>query len=683
MAELYLYSQQLAAHKAQQCIAREQLAAMEEAAQHEEDYRQKEADEKLHTLQLELGSNNLQNEQLKLEVLRWRKQCSLMRLKLASAREKVQLHESNLDLLSEREQRLSSDAAGLRGQLASALQQLTDMTAAKAQAQAEAAKFQSQALQADMQLTQMNEELKLLTGRCSNATTHSADVQQRLAAALSEKASLQKQLADSEAREAAAAAETQQLQQSLQALQGELRRCEERLAAQEKAAAAAEAAAAVASAKVEAAADALAMKEQQLVEWRQLAQASKDTASQQLQLSQDKMGLRETRLLDEVAALRQQLAQEKAARAAADSGLTSASAAAAAKAKSLEEQLAQLNQQMTSLQSQLSAAQQQAKQQCERAAALELELEKQQEQETRAAVQAVGSIMQGLVEQEGYLQPAAARAAAGPAAGAAAAKGGGKAAAASKAAASGKAAAARGRPRSAGAAGRPRKAQAKAAAAIAAAAEGESEGPDEPDSGDEVGSQLEEQSPPARRGRPKKAVAPAAVEMAEQASPVQQHKESDRVLQPLDENQQPAQEQPAAVAGKVAVPAAAAAAAAAAPAAPATRPSGVDQAGGSRPSSAAAPAGPPPLRFVPQSTLAPTAALQKPGVMAAAQARVSATDMLKKLSAGLPQGIPGKPGARKRKLLPAAVGGAGGSMDVIPASLLVKPAFQAPKVRKP
>lgn len=45
MAELYLYSQQLAAHKAQQCIAREQLAAMEEAAQHEEDYRQKEADE--------------------------------------------------------------------------------------------------------------------------------------------------------------------------------------------------------------------------------------------------------------------------------------------------------------------------------------------------------------------------------------------------------------------------------------------------------------------------------------------------------------------------------------------------------------------------------------------------------------------------------------------------------------
>jgi chromosome segregation ATPase len=101
--------------------------------------------QKLRGLQLELRSKNLQNEQLKLEVLRWRKQCSLMRLKLASAREKVQLHESNLDLLSQREQRLSSDAASLKGQLASAVQQLTDMTAAKAQVQAESAKFQVRA----------------------------------------------------------------------------------------------------------------------------------------------------------------------------------------------------------------------------------------------------------------------------------------------------------------------------------------------------------------------------------------------------------------------------------------------------------------------------------------------------------------------------------------------------------
>jgi hypothetical protein len=67
-------------------------------------------------------------------------------------------------------------------------------------------------------------------------------------------------------------------------------RCEERLAAQERAAAAAEAAAAVAASKVETAADALKMKEQQLAEWRQLAQASKETASQQLQVSQVRSG---------------------------------------------------------------------------------------------------------------------------------------------------------------------------------------------------------------------------------------------------------------------------------------------------------------------------------------------------------------------------------------------------------
>lgn len=47
--------------------------------------------------------------------------------------------------------------------------------------------------------------------------------------------------------------------------------------------------------------------------------------------------------------------------------------------------------------------------------------------------------------------------------------------------------------------------------------------------------------------------------------------------------------------------------------------------------------------------------------------------------------VPGKPGARKRKLGPLAPAAAGGtaSMDVIPASLLVKPTFQPPKVRKP
>jgi chromosome segregation ATPase len=75
-----------------------------------------------------------------------------------------------------------------------------------------------------MQITQLSEELKLLTGRCSSATAYSTDVQQQLAAALSENGILQKQLADSEAREAEAAAEADRLQQTLQTLQGEMRR---------------------------------------------------------------------------------------------------------------------------------------------------------------------------------------------------------------------------------------------------------------------------------------------------------------------------------------------------------------------------------------------------------------------------------------------------------------------------
>jgi chromosome segregation ATPase len=84
--------------------------------------------------------------------------------------------------------------------------------------------FQGQALQADVQVTQLSEELKLLTGRCSSATAHSTDVQQQLAASLSDNASLQKQLAEREEREANAAAEAEQLQQSLLALQGDMRK---------------------------------------------------------------------------------------------------------------------------------------------------------------------------------------------------------------------------------------------------------------------------------------------------------------------------------------------------------------------------------------------------------------------------------------------------------------------------
>jgi len=60
----------------------------------------------------------------------------------------------------------------------------------------------------------------------------------------------------------------------------------QRLAAEEQARVAAEAAAAKSAAAAEAAADALAVKEQQMAGWRDLEQASKATATQQMQLSQ-------------------------------------------------------------------------------------------------------------------------------------------------------------------------------------------------------------------------------------------------------------------------------------------------------------------------------------------------------------------------------------------------------------
>jgi chromosome segregation ATPase len=94
------------------------------------------------TLQRDLGEAQLQNEQLKLEVLRWRKQSSLLRLKLASAEENVQITERNLQVLAEREQQTSTTISALKSELDAANQQLTAAVAAKAMAQAESAKYQ-------------------------------------------------------------------------------------------------------------------------------------------------------------------------------------------------------------------------------------------------------------------------------------------------------------------------------------------------------------------------------------------------------------------------------------------------------------------------------------------------------------------------------------------------------------
>lgn len=63
-------------------------------------------------------------------------------------------------------------------------------------------------------------------------------------------------------------------------------RLQKQVAEEHKARVVAEATATKSAAAAEAAADALAVKEQQLTEWRQLDRASKETATQQLQLSQ-------------------------------------------------------------------------------------------------------------------------------------------------------------------------------------------------------------------------------------------------------------------------------------------------------------------------------------------------------------------------------------------------------------
>lgn len=98
--------------------------------------------QKIANLQRDLGEAQLQNEQLKLEVLRWRKQSSLLRLKLASAEENVQITERNLQVLAEREQQTSTTISALKSELDAANQQLTAAVAAKAMAQAESAKYQ-------------------------------------------------------------------------------------------------------------------------------------------------------------------------------------------------------------------------------------------------------------------------------------------------------------------------------------------------------------------------------------------------------------------------------------------------------------------------------------------------------------------------------------------------------------
>lgn len=93
-------------------------------------------------IQRELCLARMESEQLKLDGLRQRKQNSILRLKLASAKEDTELLQRNMALLDQHSQRLMDELAGLRSSLATAQQQLTDVSAARAMLQADAEKHQ-------------------------------------------------------------------------------------------------------------------------------------------------------------------------------------------------------------------------------------------------------------------------------------------------------------------------------------------------------------------------------------------------------------------------------------------------------------------------------------------------------------------------------------------------------------
>lgn len=93
-------------------------------------------------IQRELCLARMESEQLKLDGLRQRKQNSILRLKLASAKEDAELLQRNMALLDQHSQRLMDELAGLRSSLATAQQQLTDVSAARAMLQADAEKHQ-------------------------------------------------------------------------------------------------------------------------------------------------------------------------------------------------------------------------------------------------------------------------------------------------------------------------------------------------------------------------------------------------------------------------------------------------------------------------------------------------------------------------------------------------------------
>lgn len=85
--------------------------------------------------------------------------------------------------------------------------------------------LQGDSLQANMELTRLREDLKLTTGRLNTATGQAADLLQQLKSVQAENASLMSQLALSQGRDTEAAAAHAALQEALESMREDVKRC--------------------------------------------------------------------------------------------------------------------------------------------------------------------------------------------------------------------------------------------------------------------------------------------------------------------------------------------------------------------------------------------------------------------------------------------------------------------------
>jgi chromosome segregation ATPase len=100
------------------------------------------AAQRVRELRRQLCEVRVEAEQLKLDGLRQRKQNSILRLKLASAKEDVDLLQRNLRVLDARNVHLETELSSIRAALTEATQQLAAESAERATVQADCTKYQ-------------------------------------------------------------------------------------------------------------------------------------------------------------------------------------------------------------------------------------------------------------------------------------------------------------------------------------------------------------------------------------------------------------------------------------------------------------------------------------------------------------------------------------------------------------